>query len=123
MIPFKDRIERYNKLLNKLMLSFRSGDESFIESVIDDISTNGISLSTSQVDFLYHYFSSFNTPPNFYIFFKLIDLKTQLTKSAFNVFYNKHILNNDIKTLDDKTKIILNYYIDKGFMKKSPKWR
>ena len=52
---------------------------------------------------------------------QLIDLKTQLTKSAFNVFYNKHILNNDIKTLDDKTKIILNYYIDKGFMKKSPK--
>lgn len=120
MIPFKDRIERYNKLLNKLMLSFRSGDESFIESVIDDISTNGISLSTSQVDFLYHYFSSFNTLPNFYIFFKLIDLKTQLTKSAFNIFYNKHILNNDIKTLDDKTKIILNYYIDKGFMKKKP---
>ena len=37
------------------------------------------------------------------------------------IFYNKHILNNDIKTLDDKTKIILNYYIDKGFMKKSPK--
>jgi hypothetical protein len=28
-------------------------------------------------------------------------------------------LNNDIKTLDDKTKIILNYYIDKGFMKKA----
>lgn len=118
MRTFKERIEQYEQLKNKLLLSFRTNDNEYIESVLTDIKSIGISLSSSKTDYLFHFFSSQNPFPDPHLFFLLINLKCPVTHAACNKFIEKWVIHNDLKHLSEEVKLIADYYIYSNMLKK-----
>lgn len=111
---YSERLEEFELLKKRLLLSFRTDDDDYIASVLTDISKTKLNFQYSQTDFIFHYINScsYRREPSCIIIALLMNLKSKKTIAAYKLFRKLHIDNHNKNSLNENILMIAQTYIN-----------
>lgn len=85
---FKDRLDEYDMLAKRLVLSFRGQDDEQIVREIQGLKETGLSLRYIKIDLLFHYFNCCGNSknPDFLVFALLVQNGAVISAEARGLF-------------------------------------
>lgn len=85
---YSERLEEFEMLTNRLLLSFRSGDDTEIITNILALGETKISFNYISADLLFHYFNccGYKKTPDFIVFAQLIQRGVKVSPEARGLF-------------------------------------
>lgn len=81
--PYSERLDQHSRLVKRLIINFKSGDEELICNILGDIAKTNLSLTYCEVDLLFSYLAqTLPGKPSFLVIALLVNLKARVSRAS-----------------------------------------
>lgn len=81
--PYSERLDQHSRLVKRLIINFKSGDEELICNILGDIAKTKLGLNYCEVDLLFSYLAqTLPGKPSFLVIALLVNLKARISRTA-----------------------------------------